>query len=110
MFPESVLTMTIIDLFVIVMALLTFKFASADGFFRRSSRGRVLSLMGISAMTSFYAADLLVLHVSPALIGEARAMQLLTFLRLQVLWLVTVISVCLVVIGLQLTNRARVRE
>ncbi|HLF10301.1 MAG TPA: PAS domain-containing protein [Gammaproteobacteria bacterium] len=110
MLSQSVLGMTIVDLLVIVMTLLTFKFASTGGFFRRWSRGRALSLIGVATLSLFYVADLLVMHVSPAIIGADRANELMDFLHLEVLWLVTVISACLVVIGFQLTNKARLRD
>ncbi len=107
---ESVVTMTIFDVLVIAMALLMFKYASPDGFFQRWSRGRVIIALGVLTLSLFYAADLLVMHVGPVLVGEMRAMQIMSTMHLEVLWLVTLLSVTLIVIGMQSTNRARARD
>jgi hypothetical protein len=40
--------MTAIDLAVVTLALLTLRYASARGFFRRRSRGRVLIVAGVA--------------------------------------------------------------
>jgi hypothetical protein len=110
MISESVATLTIIDIVVIALALLMFKYASPDGIFQRWPRGRALIVLGVVTLSLFYAADLLVMRVGSLFIGEARALEVMNSLHREVLWLATVLSVALIVIGFQLTNRARTRD
>ena len=69
---NSTTLMSVIDLAVVMLALLTFRYASAGGFFRRRSRGRVLIVLGVVTYALFYAADLVLLHAGAALFGAER--------------------------------------
>jgi hypothetical protein len=53
----------------------------------------------------FYAADLLSMHAVPAFIGEPRALAIMAYLHLEVRWLVTVVSLGLIIAGFQMTSR-----
>jgi PAS domain S-box-containing protein len=102
--------MTVIDLAVVALALLTFRSASAGGFFRRRSRGRALLLAGVGAYALFFSADLVLLHFGAALLGPERGAALLEVLRSGVVFAVALVGVGFTVAGFLATSRSESRD
>ena len=101
---------SVIDLAVVMLALLTFRYASAGGFFRRRSRGRVLIVLGAVTYALFYAADLVLMDAGAALFGAERAAVLTAVLRSSVLWVVAFLGVGFTAAGFLATSRSQSRD
>ncbi len=101
--------MTALDLLVIgigVFASWSF-FSSESPTAERAGRvrGRVPQIVGIVLITTFFAADLLVMHGLPFVASEADARALMNALHLDFSWLVVVLGFALVVAGYTMNNR-----
>jgi PAS domain S-box-containing protein len=110
MIPTSTTLMSAIDLAVVALALLTFRYASAGGFFPRRSRGRLLIMLGVSTFALFFTADLILLHAGPALFGADDAATLMQVLHSSVLWLVAFLGVGFTAAGFLATSRAQAHD
>jgi PAS domain S-box-containing protein len=110
MISTSITLMTVIDLAVVTLALLTFRYASAGGFFRRRSRGRVLIMLGVSTYALFYSADLLLMYGGEVLFGPDEAAMLTEVLRSSVLSLVAFLGVGFTAAGFLATSLSQTRD
>jgi len=107
---NSVIAMTVIDLLVVglVASMLVWIFRARHSFGRALpspdfALGPVIGAVGISLTGLFYLADLVVMHGAPLVFAEDRAMQLMTYLHLEVRWLVTLASIAAIVLGTYIT-------
>ena len=112
---NSVIGMTILDLIIVgAIALVSVAAARAQllSFGMGSKLGSLLIVFGLSATALFYVADLIVMHVLPAFIGQAEAMTAMTYLHLNLQWFATVVSVALLCIGfsLAIVDRKRIER
>jgi PAS domain S-box-containing protein len=107
---STTLLMSIVDLAVVAVAALTVRYASAGGFFRRRSRGRVLIVLGVATYALFYSADFALMHGGAALFGAERAAALIALLRSSVLSIVAFLGVGFTTAGFLATARAQSRD
>lgn len=105
MISESLPLITAIDVVVIAMSLLMVKLAAPDAKSETWTRGRLLIVFGVAVVTVFHAAELLSMYAAPRVIGTPRAIEIMTFLNLEVRWFVTVASLALIIAGFHLTSR-----
>lgn len=68
-------------------------------------RGRIPQSIGIAMITTFFAADLLVMHGLPLVASEADARAVMNALHLDFSWLVVVVGFLLVTVGYTMSNR-----
>ena len=100
------LAMTVIDILIIVlMGWFSWSFwGKRDA--NRFDHATVLALVGVGSVALFYVADLTTMWVLPALTERQTAMQMMEFLRLNVSWIVALISMPCIVTSLLLMRAA----
>ena len=99
---QSTIIMTIIDVLIVLIAgMMVWGPLSAKSKWARwhQLRGTLLILSGISLIALFYIVDLATMLVLPAMIGELEAMQVMTYLHLNVLWAVILVTLILISVG-----------
>ena len=68
-------------------------------------RGRIPQIVGIVLITTFFAADLLVMHGLPLIASKGDARAMMNALHLDFSWVVVVLGFAVVVAGYTLNNR-----
>ena len=99
---HSVPLMAAFDVVIVLMIAVVFYVSSRYGMFktgRMPRLGRMLILIGIATIGLFYIGDLLSMLVLPRYIGEPRAMEIMTFLHLELQWYVTFLAVLMIGAG-----------
>ncbi|MDX1561675.1 MAG: sigma 54-interacting transcriptional regulator, partial [Gammaproteobacteria bacterium] len=105
---QSTLAMTIIDVFVIaVVGALLVILARSRVVRPRIQPTGALHLITATAVTVglFHLADLVAMLVLPSFIGQAAAMEVMTFLHLEMWWYVTIVVIACICVGLVLARR-----
>lgn len=110
---SSMPTMIVLDLIVIGLIATTLIVAGRFGMLGRrgavSMPGRSLIVVGAVTTGLFYLTDLVVMTVIAEIAGRQRAMELMTFLHLELRWVVSLLSLGLICAGIVLNGAHRRR-
>jgi len=99
-----------LDVAIIAILLVACWVLAGAGFFREGAipqHGRVLIFLGLAMSGLFYLADLVIMTLLPPYIGDQRAMEIMTFLHLEVQWYTSLTSLVLITAGIVDVARQR---